>query len=170
MLNTDFKTNAYGLIVQCTMWTKVDPSIDRCSPNHWMFHQWNGSWTPLSSLFILYCYYLFMYGLQVPASHLLFLSIILSKSVRRLFRCLLLSLSTTLGLSWIQCGLISVLLSVTLFDIQGIPGLMHCKFFSIMNCVGRIKAMDMEHTLQRNARDPEVVKALTNLNEQSWGT
>lgn len=32
---------------------------------------------------------------------------------------------------------------------------MHCKFFSIMNWVGRIKGMDMQHTLQRNVRDQE---------------
>lgn len=41
---------------------------------------------------------------------------------------------------------------------------MHCKFFSIMNRVGRIKGMDMEHTLLRNASDPKVAKALMNLN------
>ena len=41
---------------------------------------------------------------------------------------------------------------------------MHCKYFSIMNYVGRIKGMDMEHILQRNGTDPEVVKALMNLN------
>lgn len=147
------------------MWTKVDPSIDLWSPNHWTFHRWNGSLPPLSSLFLLYWYHLFMYVLQyLSPTYILFLSITLGKSVRRLFRCLLLSLSTTPRLSWTQCGLISVLTSVTLFDIQGIPGLMHCKFFSIMNCVGRIKVMDMEYTLQRNARDPEVVKALMNLN------
>lgn len=80
------------------------------------------------------------------------------------FTCRL-SLSTAPGVS--QYSLISVFPSATPFDIQGIPGLMHCKFFSIMNCDGRIKGMDMEHNLQRNVRDTEVVKALMNLNQQS---
>lgn len=40
---------------------------------------------------------------------------------------------------------------------------MHCKFLLIMNCAGRIKGMDVEHTFQRNVRDPEVAQALMNL-------
>lgn len=53
---------------------------------------------------------------------------------------------------------------VTQFQIQGIPVLMHCKFFLIMNHAGRIKGTDVEHTFPRNVRDPEVAQALMNLN------
>lgn len=136
-----------------------------------MFHRWNGSLPLLSSLFLLSRYYLFMSVFHsLSPTYILFPSITLGKPVvRRHFRCLL-SRCTTPGLSQTQYGLISVLPSSAPFDIQGIPGLMHCKFFSIMNCMGKIKGMDMEHTLQRNARDPEVAKALMNLNQQSWGT
>lgn len=53
----------------------------------------------------------------------------------------------------IQHSLISLPPSAESSDIQGIPGLMHCKFFSIMNCVCRMKGMGMQHTLQRNASE-----------------
>lgn len=87
----------------------------------------------------------------LPPTCVLFPSISLGELVRGLFRCLL-SLGTAPGLSHKLCDLISAQPSATPFDIQGIPGLMHCKFSSIMNCMRRIKGMDMEHTLQRNVR------------------
>lgn len=65
------------------------------------------------------------------------------------------SLCKAPALSNPQYSLISLLPSATSFDTQGIPGHMHCKFSSIMNCMRRIKGMDMEHTLQRDVRGSE---------------
>lgn len=84
---------------------------------------------------------------SLPPTYILFIpSISVGKPVCRLFRCLL---------SKNQSSLISLLPSAAPFDTQGIPRLMHCKFSSIMNCMRRIKGMDVEHTLQRDVRGSE---------------
>lgn len=143
----------------------LSSSSDLCSSNHWVFHRWMAHCLPYHH----YSFYIVIVSLCLystfPPTYAAFSSISLRKPF--FFTCRL-SLSTAPGVS--QYSLISVFPSATPFDIQGIPGLMHCKFFSIMNCDGRIKGMDMEHNLQRNVRDTEVVKALMNLNQQSWGT
>ena len=141
----------------------LHPSFDLRSSTQWMFHRWNGSLPPLSSLFLLHCYYLFMSVFHsLPPTYTLHQYLWANQSVA--FQMSAVTRHSSWSFSQSQYSLISVLPSAKSFDIQGIPGLMHCKFSSIMNCVGRIKGMDMEHTLQRNGGDPEVVKALMNLN------
>ena len=69
-------------------------------------------------------------------------------------------------------SLISVQPSARPFATRGIPELMHCKFLSIMNWLGRIKGLNVEHTLRKNVRDPEVVQTLMNLKQaitRDWG-
>ena len=126
MLNTIF-FRWVNMASLCSVPCALNPSFDLCRSNYSMFHWWNGSLPPLSCLFPLSCYYLFMSAFHsLPPTHIL-LSITLGKPVHGHFSCLL-SHGTTPGLEQTQYGFISVLPSSAASDTQGFPELMHCKF------------------------------------------
>lgn len=99
----------------------IPPLISGAVPTQWMFHRWNGSLPPLSSLFLLHCYYLLMSVFHsLPPTYTLHQYLSANQSVA--FQMSAVTQHSSRSLSQSQCSLISVPPSAKSFDIQGSLG------------------------------------------------